>query len=839
MSIISERPWIKHLMAIAIFIATALIYFYPTTFQGKVIGNQTDRIQSIARQHEVKEFSEKEGRAIYWTNAVFSGMPTTLIGHGHPDSYDYINLFTINTFRLFTHVTTPYALFFGGFLGMYILLLVFKTDWRLAIAGSIIYGLSTSHLLILEGGHFSKLQSVILCPPFLASLILLLRGKYLVGGVLLALFGSALLRTGHVQVIFYFALIMGLYALIKLINEIRSEIQITQVGTKIGFIVLAGVISFMPNLYRMWALNSYGEESIRGKTELVQEDKPSDGLDRDYVFSWSMGKIESMSVLIPNIRGATSGEAFVRDRDSESFKALMGNPNASQLAQFTRQYWGDQPFVGGAYYYGVVMIFLFITSLFLVNASWRWWSLGSLLIIFALGWGRNLGILNFFLFENIPPFNKFRAVNMIFILGHIIVVFLGIKGLDKILRQGRDKSWKAIRNGGAITAGLILMGWFLGFATGLEGPNDQILEGQSRFLEALRADRGALIKADALRAAFYLLVGFTLLWAWKKNFFKNRTVLWLVCLLAFIDIVTVNIRYVYPDKFVDQADFERIFAPRPVDKQILKDDDLHYRVFDLSSGDPFNNNISAYHHRLIGGYHPAKLRRYQEIIERYLGKPTEFPQVFNMLNTKYYIQNRGQGQPVVIDNDGALGNAWFVDKVKVVETANDEIAALASLDPSTTAVVHEKFVNEDMKMEFGSPSTASIELTNYIPDHLTYEYSAGTERMVVFSEIYYPEEKGWKVYIDGEERVDLKRANYVLNAAMVPAGEHTLELRFEPDGEMLMLSISRFGSILLTILFIYVVFVLIRSAQSNGWIDPSMIEEGKTRKNVQPESKSR
>ncbi|MDX1684414.1 MAG: YfhO family protein [Saprospiraceae bacterium] len=835
MSKLTDRFWVKHLIAIVIFVATALIYFYPTTFEGKVIGNQTDRIQSIARQHEVQEFREQENRPIYWTNAIFSGMPSTLIGGGDPNTYDYITRTTLNIFRLFSPVTTAYALFFGGFLGMYFLLLVLKVDWRLAIGGAILYGLSTSHLLILEGGHFNKLQSIIFCPPFLASLILLLRGRIWVGTALLALFGSVLLRTGHVQIIFYFGILMGLFLVFRLVRAYRQDENVTSYGRHLLFILLAAVIAFLPNLYRMWALQSYGEESIRGKTELVQEDKPSEGLTKDYAFSWSMGKVESMSVLIPNIMGATSAEAFISDRESATFKALRGNPQANQLAQFTRKYWGDQPFVGGAYYYGVVLIFLFLAALFVIPPAWRWWSLASLAVIFILGWGRNFSAVNYFLFENIPPFNKFRAVNMIFILGHIIILLTGFKGLDRMLRMGPKESWPAIKKGAAITGGLILLALIMSYTMSLVGPNDHLIQNQTAFLEALREDRASIIRSDVWRALFFLLVAFGLYYAWLKEYVRMGSLIFLLLILGFMDIFTVNLRYVYPDKFVEQRDFDRVFSPRPVDRQILQDGDLHYRVFDLSSGDPFNNNISAYHHRLVGGYHPAKLRRYQEVIERYLSKPDQFPHIFNMLNTKYYIQNNQQNQPVAFQNDEALGNAWFVEEIVEVEDANAEIARLQSFDPERIAVVNDKFMSPDIPKQFGPSTGNTIRLTNYIPDHLTYEYSADKDRLLVFSEIYYPEEKGWKVYVDGE-RVDLMRANYILNAAVVPAGTHELELRFEADGRTAMLSVSRIGSILLTLMVLFMLYRLYRSG-GQEWLKPSLITPA--RKKIKKRKKRR
>lgn len=826
---LTQNPWFKHAIAIVVFLLTAWLYFYPTTFEGKVIGNQTDRIQSLARQQEVKEFKEKEGRPIYWTNAIFSGMPSTLIGEGHPDSYDYVNLLTINVFRMFKKATTPYSLFFGGFLGMYFLLLVLKVDWRLAIGGSIVYGLSTSHLLILEGGHFSKLQSIIFCPPFLAALILLLRKKYIIGAVLLALFGSVLLRTGHVQIVFYFGLLMALYGVLALISQWKKGESINHLAKTMGFVAAAGILAFLPNLYKMWALQSYGKESIRGKTELIQENRPSDGLDRDYVFGWSMGKVESMSVLIPNIKGGTSGEAFVNDRDSESFKALRGNPNANQLAQFTRKYWGDQPFVGGAYYFGVVMVLLFMVGLFLVNSTWRWWAIGSMAIIFILGWGRNLGAINFFLFENIPPFNKFRAVNMIFILGHIVVVLIGIKGLDLLLRQNKQKSWEAIKKGSMIMGGILLLGLIMSYTMSMTGPQDQMLVGKAdAFLSALEKDRASIIRSDVFRALVYFAIALGLMWAWTKSKLSTSALIFIGLAVALVDIVSVNLRYVYPDKFVKQKDFERMFAPRPVDNQILKDSDLHYRVFDISNGDPFNNNLGSYHHRLVGGYHPAKLRRYQELIERYLSKPDQYPQVFNMLNTKYFIRNNGQQQPVVMENSGALGNAWFVENVQRAENANIEIDALAQLDPAKTAVVNSKFLAQGAPTNFGSSMGNSIQLTSYIPDHLTYQYEADKERLVVFSEIFYPEEKGWKVYIDGDQKIDLKRANYVLNAAMVPAGKHKLELRFEPDGTTAILSISRIGSILLSLLFLFMLYQVFFQNKELSWAEPNLISEEKS-----------
>ena len=539
------------------------------------------------------------------------------------------------------------------------------------------------------------------------------------------------------------------------------------------------------------------------------EDRPSEGLTNDYAFSWSMGKLESMSILVPDVMGATSGAAFVQDNESHSYQALMTNPRANQLAQFTVKYWGDQPFVGGAYYYGAVMLMIFLISLFVIPAAWRWWSILSMMIIFAIGWGRNLEWFNFFLFEHFPLFNKFRAVNMMFNLGHIVVVAMGIMGLHQLLKMDRKEALKAIYKGAGIALGLAGMVIVFSYTMDLSGPNDRIIKGETAFLDALKRDRAELMKADAIRSILWILAGAALLWMWTRQKVSSGLVVVFLPLLALVDIVSVNLRYVNADSYVKPSNFNRIFEERRVDKEINRDKDPHFRVYDTSNGDPFNNNLSSYHHKLIGGYHPAKLRRYQEVAERYLEDPISNDHLLSMLNTKYYIGKTNQGQILYDVNKNALGNAWFVESIQTVETANQEIAGLKDLDPATTALMQDKWVEGIENKNFGSPGNSKVKLINYIPDHLTYEYTADKDRLLVFSEIYYPEDKGWKVYVDGQRLEGLRKANYILNAIMVPSGTHTLELKFEPDHWYSVLWISRVGGILMTLLVVYMLYGLV------------------------------
>jgi len=803
------KPFLKHIIALVVFAAIALVYFYPASFNNKVIGNQVDRTQSIARKHELKKYTESENSPILWTHAIFSGMPSTLIGAGEPNTYHYVNLFTLNIFRFFSKSTVPYALFFGGFLGMYILLLVCRVDYKLAIFGAILYGLSTSHLLVLQGGHFNKLQNLILCPPFMAAVITLLRGRRLIGFTFTALMASVMLLSAHVQIVFYFVLVLAIYVIIRLIDAYKDG-SIKDMSINVGILLLAGFLALMPNAFKMWSLKSYGDESIRGKTELVSDQKPSEGLSKDYAFSWSMGIMESMSVLVPDMMGATSSAAFVSDPDSESLKALRGNPNANQLAQYSRKYWGDQPFVGGAYYYGAVLIFLFLMAMWTVPLRYRWWSLGGMLLIFMIGWGRNFSSFNFFLFDHMPLFNKFRAVNMIFNLGHILICLIAMMGLDRLLKMKQGEAWNAIKKGGIASAAIMIFALVVSYVVDPSAPSDAAIANQTKFLEALQADRLSIMRADIFRSIIYMAIPFTILYFWQKKKISSNVSVVIICALALIDIISVNVRYVNESHFVKKQNYNRQFELRPVDKEILKDSDIHYRVMDLSSGDPFNTNISAYHHKLVGGYHPAKIRRYQDIIERYLSNPQKYIHVFSMLNTKYFIQKNNQGQDIVIPNQESLGNAWFVENVQTVKNANQEIDALASFDPAKTAIMQEKWAEGLSSKTYGSSAGSSVKLTKFVPDHLTYEYSSDQNRLMVFSEIYYPEYKGWKVYIDGKEYGGLRKANYVLNSVEVPAGKHKLELRFEPNNWNTFLWISRVGSIILSLLVLYSLFLVFK-----------------------------
>jgi hypothetical protein len=398
---------------------------------------------------------------------------------------------------------------------------------------------------------------------------------------------------------------------------------------------------------------------------------------------------------------------------------------------------------------------------------------------------------------------------MMFNLGHIVVVGVGIMGFHHLLKMDRKEAWKAVYKGAGITLGLAMLVVIFSYTMDLSGPNDRIIKNETAFLDALKMDRAELMRSDAFRTMLFILAAVLLLWLWVKEKLSTDLLVFLVPLLALVDIVSVNVRYVNADSYVKPSNFKRIFEARNVDKEIMRDKDLHYRVFDMSNGDPFNNNLASYHHRLVGGYHPAKLKRFQEVRERYLEDPVKYDHLFNMLNTKYFIGKNDQGQVLYEENKDALGNAWFVERIETVENANKEIEKIKDFDPSSVAILQEKWADDIPSKDFGPASGSSVKLVNYIPDHLTYEYTADKDRLMVFSELYYPEDKGWKIYIDGKRQEGLKKANYLLNAVIVPSGSHTLDLRFEPDNWHTVLWISRIGGILITLLVIYMLYLLL------------------------------
>lgn len=805
-----------HIIAIAVMAVFAIIYFMPA-FQGKTLG-QTDVIQAGGTQVEIKKFAAQEGREILWTNGMFAGMPTFQVYGGSGNNYNFIPNTIYRAFLLFQSVSNPLGLLFATMLGMYLLLVSLRTDWRLAIAGSILYGLSTTHMILIEAGHVNKLFVLALVPPTLAGLLMIYRGNYLKGAAVTALFMYLQLLANHVQITYYFFLLFAIYGIFALVEAIMQG-QIKHFFTASAIAVASILLGILPNTTKLWTTLDYSKECIRGVSELKPQageaPKAADGLTKDYAFGqWSFSKLESFTLLIPNFLGGDASQNFAisdegQIKDSKyRVIANVKDPNMQQeMAQAASHYWGEQSFVSGAWYWGATLILFFFLGFYIQKGAMKWWSISALALILMISWGKHFAALNYTLFDHFPMFNKFRDPKMIIAIGHIFIVGFGFVGLQRFFSKSvtKEEKNKAIIMALATVGGLTLIGLLYGMMGTLSGPNDASFEAQyPDFVRALRSDRADLLTSDAYRSLLFILATGGLLWASLRYKLNKTLVLAGVLVLALADMIGVDKRYLDNDRFQEPRNIKAMATPRGVDKQIMDDKELSFRVADFSrGGSPFSNAIPSYFHKSIGGYHAAKLMIFQDVVDRYLSNPNENMHVYGMLNTKYFITPGQNNQPQAMKIPEQCGNAWFVSSYKTVKDANEEMDSLKHLKPKTQAVIQEKFAKNLSGLNIQYDSTNYIRLEKYIPDMMTYKYKAGTEQLAVFSEVYYPEEKGWKVYIDGKA-IDgaLMKANYLLRAVRVPAGEHTLEMKFEPKSYYTGQTYARIGTLLMTLLLL-------------------------------------
>ncbi len=800
------RHLIPHILAYLILMAVAFLFFAPTVFEGKVL-QQSDNLQSRGMQTELRAFKEKTGQYPLWTNSMFSGMPGYQILYKSKSALEI----PFRAALLGNYMGPPHTGILLMMAGMYFLLAVLRIDWRIAVVGAVGFGLSTNFLDLALTGHSTKIVALAYMGPIFAGAIMAFRGKPLTGAGILGLAMGFQIYANHVQITYYTLLLLAVLGIVYLVEAIKDK-KMLPFGKAAGLLVLATGLAFASNTGRLWTTYEYSQETIRGKSELTQKEGSSGsaagevGLSKDYAFGWSYGIAETFTLLIPNYLGGSSNENFVADQNSATYKALVGLRNEEQANSLVNEgshYWGNQPFTGGPVYFGAVVLLLFFLGVFLAKSPLRAWLIAGALLTLFFAWGKNFSAFNYFLFDHFPLFNKFRAVTMALGLTCAMVIALGALGLQAFLDRSTDSATKkrALYLAGGTTGGILLLGLLLSFSfdygtAGAELPQT--------VATALQEDRAALLRADLTRSFLFIAIAFGLLFARLRANLGSTLVIIGLGLLTLIDLWSVGRRFVSKDDFIDPAAKQRITEAKEVDLQIKQDPDPHFRVADLSQN-PFSNAITSYHHKSIGGYHAAKLMRYQELIERYLSDPSRNMHIYGMLNAKYLILTNGQAQ----QNREALGNAWFVKSYEILPNGDAEMAALATLKPGEQAVLQETFRPQLEGLNLQFDSTASIRLTSYHPDTMRYSYSAATEQLAVFSEIYYPPSKGWQLYVDGEP-LPLLKANFLLRAARVPAGQNReLKMIFSPNayytGETITL-LGSLGALALGILGIVVFF---------------------------------
>ena len=802
--------WIPHIIALVIMMVLSFAYYAPA-LGGKVL-SQSDNLQSKGAQTEIRNHQEKTGDVPLWTNSMFGGMPTYQILF---DKKSNLTRHVYNALLLWQGIVSPHTATFLLMMMMYVLMMALGVDWKLGVFGAVVFGLATNNVILFEAGHSTKIITTAYIPIVIGGVLLAFRGKYLVGGALTAIGMAMQVLANHVQMTYYMVILLIFLGIFEFVWAIKDK-TLPNFAKAVGVIAISAVLGVMANTAMLWTTYEYTAETQRGVKELTlsapgQEatttSEAKEGLDKDYIFNWSYGIGETMNLLVPNARGGSSNQIFYTDPTSASFTAVQqaaqrAEPSQQQqvlqqLAYTTRHYWGEQPFTSGPVYLGAVVVFLFAMGLILVKNRLKWWVLTSVIFTLMIAWGKNFAAFNYLLVDIVPMFNKFRSITMILGITNILAILLGIMGLHELSKKGipQEKKLLALYIAAGVTGGLSLFAWLMGAMEMLNFASERDereLQQLPELLAAIKSDRANLLAQDALRSFALIGVAAGILWAFVTKKIKWVIAVVLVGLVALIDIWLVDKRFINKENFQDPIATEQAVTPFPNEVPIQlvgkEGSGEHYRVLDLavrqgmSGPNPYNNSLTSYFHRSINGYHAAKLQLYQDMITHHFGNPNT-PQslkLLGMLNTKYVLQNMPQYGVRAMPTQTDLGNAWFVNEYEIVEDANAEMTALSTLEPRTKAVIQKKYADKLGGLSIQPDPAATITLTSYEPDKLTYSYNIASDQLAVFSEVYYPADKGWNIYIDNKKVDGLMKANYILRAMRLPKGSHTLEMRFEP-----------------------------------------------------------
>ena len=800
------KKLLPDLIAILAFVLLSFAYFFPADIENRILF-QHDTAAGAGAGQEVKEYYEQTGERSRWTNSLFGGMPMYQIAPSY-DSTKSLQ-WVQKAYQLF--LPDYVCLTFMLMLGFYILLRVFGIPVWLAGLGGIMWAFSSYFFILISAGHIWKFITLAYVPPTIAGIVLAYRGKLLWGGILTALFVALQITSNHVQMSYYFFFVILFFvgAYFEKAWRTKTLPQFFKASAVLIVAALVGIAANVSNLYHTYA---YSKETMRGKSELVQTGdaakQTSSGLDRDYITQWSYGIDETLTLLVPNFKGGAS--AALSQSETAMSKA---NPMYSSLYGSLTQYFGTQPMTSGPVYVGAFVLFLFVLGCFIVKGPLKWALIGATFFSIVLSWGKNFMPLTDFFIDYVPLYNKFRAVSSILVIAEFTIPLLAIFALKRLLEEPEilKQEKKPLGISLLLTAGIALL---LAIAPGSIGSgyvpaqeaqmlqnavNQQMIPANelSDILANLGEMRAELVSSDALRSFIIIGIGCSLLWLYASGKLRSSLTIAGITILCLADMWGVNKRYLNDAQFVPHSIRTETFTKTNTDELILQDTSLDYRVLNFATS-TFDDNNTSYWHKSVGGYHPVKLRRYQEMIEHHISPEMQAAykaiataggemdsvdankfRILNMLNTKYFIFPAGQQrQTVPILNPHAYGNAWFVNKVQYVNNANEEIDALDSIIPTETAVVDARF-KDVLKgtTESYKDSLSSIRLTSYTPNRLTYETNNAQDGIAVFSEIYYPD--GWHVTIDGQP-AELARADYILRTMYVPAGQHTIEMRFDP-----------------------------------------------------------
>jgi len=769
-----STKFLPYVLVVAIFILASITYFHPVLKGQKI--QQSDITQFKGMVKEINDFRADKNTEPYWTGASFSGMPSYQISAYYPN--DLVRVLD-QTVRF---LPRPADYTFLYFLSFFVLMMALKVNWRLAIFGALSFGFSTYLIIIFGAGHNAKAHAIAYMPLVLAGVLWVFQKRYILGFVITSLAMTLEIYTNHPQMTYYLGFCLLIFGIVSLIDAIKEQ-KITDFIRHSAIVVVAVLIGIGANSPRLMAMKEYADQSTRGTSELTinpdgSQKVTSNGLDKSYITEYSYSKLETFNLVIPGFMGGGTVEEL--DDDSQFYKLLeqkAGKKVADQYAKQVLLYWGDQPIVEAPAYIGSVIFFLFFLGIFLVKGRVKQWLVAVTIFSIVMSWGKNFDLLTNFFIDYVPLYNKFRAVSSIQVLAEMCVPILAILGLKEFFSPNISTADKqeALKKTLYVFSGLLVLGLLLAhsFST-FEGLRDSQYSQLPGLVDAVIADRKSLLLYDSFRSLLLSLLSATVLYVFLKNKLKQVGLIVLLLIFMLFDLISINKKYVNEADFKPSRKNEKPFKASEADKIILQDTS-HFRVGNFTVN-PMNDGSTSYFHQSIGGYHAAKMMRYQELFEYQIAKNNR--QVLNMLNTKYFIVDSDKGIKQAQLNPDANGNAWFVERLKVVNSANEAILALDSVNTKNVAVFERSSsTQKELKSSFKMHPTDTIELLNYDVNSLTYLSKTTNEQFAVFSEIYY--KNGWNAYIDGE-LVPHYRINYVLRGMLIPPGEHTIEFKFAP-----------------------------------------------------------
>ena len=821
------KKYLLDIIVVIMFAVVSFVYFMPADLDGRILFRH-DSSAGKGLGHEKELFYQQTGETTRWTNSVFGGMPTYQMS----PSYDSAKVLdqAVKAYHLWLPDYVWYV--FVYLLGFYILLRAFDFRQSLAALGSIIWAFSSYFFIIIAAGHIWKVWALAYLPPMIAGVVLAYRGKYLKGLLLTAIFSAFEVNANHVQMTYYYLFIILFMVLAFLADAIKKK-ELARFGKATAVCAVGALIGICLNLSNLYHTWQYGQETMRGKSELVKKNvanQTSSGLDRDYITQWSYGIDETWTLLIPDAKGGASVPL------AQNAKAMeKADPNFVPIYQQLGQYWGNQPGTSGPVYVGAFVCMLFILGLFIVKGPMKWALLAATILSILLSWGRNFMPFTDFFLDNVPMYAKFRTVASILVIAEFTIPLLAMMALKRLIDEPELLTTKAkwVYTSFGLTAGFCLLFalmpgvFFPDFVSVQELQALQQLpaEYQAPIISNLTDIRQSIFSSDCWRSFWIIVVGSALLLLYKYKKLGAEYMIAGIAVLCLVDMWMVNKRYLYDDMFVEKSVRDKPQQLTETDKIILRDKALDYRVLNFASN-TFNENETSYYHKSIGGYHPAKLRRYQELIDAHISPEMQktmkavveaggdmtkvngdsvFP-VLNMLNTKYFILPLQGGQTVPVQNPYAYGNAWFVDEVRYVANANEEIADMGRVNLRHVAVADAKF-KEQLSQSAKQDDTSVVKMLQYKPNNLTYEVKSNKGGVIVFSEIYYP---GWTATVDGQP-VEIGRVNYVLRAIHVQPGNHKVVLDFHPASLKKTETIAYVAYGILLLLIIIGVFVKLKN----------------------------